>query len=104
MSREKKKVRSVSGQKFVPVKAEKRDSAAKADYKAYKQKNLAKKKRQKSLQDKLVDEQLKSLGSVAGKKSRPSRLKKPIEEVEQRSQELLAPHNNGDHEEELKDA
>ncbi len=91
MTREKKKVRSVAGQKFVPVKAEKRASAAKSEYKTRKQQNLAKKKRQKSVQEKLTDAQLLNAeqgGRATSQKRRP-RLKFTLEEVSERSKALL---------------
>ena len=90
MTREKKKVRSVAGQKFVSLKTEKKTSAAKEEYKARKQENLAKKKRQKSLEEKRLEaEKLAKDSSGDNKRKRQPRLKHSPEEVARRSAELL---------------
>ncbi|MCW8886955.1 MAG: hypothetical protein OQK12_17150 [Motiliproteus sp.] len=90
MTREKKKVRSVAGQKFVPIKQEKRDSAAKAEYKERKQKNLAKKKRTKSLTEKQREAELNAKQNQGEQpKKRKSRLKNDPKAVAERSKELL---------------
>ncbi len=91
MTREKKKIRSVAGEKFVPLKQEKRTSAAKAEYKARKQQNLARKKQQKSLLEKERDaEKLRQQNAEKHPSKRRPRLKASPAEVAERSRKLMA--------------
>ncbi|OMH32637.1 hypothetical protein [Motiliproteus sp. MSK22-1] len=95
MTREKKKVRSVAGQKFVSLKTEKKTSAAKAEYKTRKQENLAKKKRQKSLEEKRLEaERQAKSASGDNRKKRQPRLKRSPEEVAQKSAELMGKNDS----------
>lgn len=102
MTRKKKKVPSVAGEKFVPIKVDTRPSADKEEYRRRKQQNLAKKKRQRSVaeqyqEEKQLREELESEqrldknqhGKGKTRAQRQSRLKQDPALVARRSAQLL---------------
>ncbi len=111
MTRKKKKVPSVAGEKFVPIKVDTRPSADQEEYRRRKQQNLAKKKRQRSVaeqyqEDKQLREELASEKRLQktpqGKKGkgRQPRLKHDPAEVARRSAELLQSQSDDSSDEE----